>query len=317
MLAMEPILHCMPHKDEDFEHNGLFTEMCPQANTLRKSYSVMAAMATVIYFMLTIDLSVFSTRISAFVLVIFRVLSEAGLFLLGLVSVMFTFSCAVSALDHKHSDFDGIITAAVSMMEITFKMYDTTRYDGMNQEASLLIAVVIYIIITVIFFSNLLISQLNCAYQSTYQDMVGYARLDRGKVVKEAMAFASHQRWQKFLASLRLDERCEFGEGDIGLPGGIQVFEPGSANITTVEMIRRFGGSTSPLAQWPEEDVLGEDVDDRMERMEKLLDKAMKRMSSSRGSKKKNGQTSSGQNSSSIVVTSSSESDHDASDGHE
>ncbi|CAK0894235.1 unnamed protein product [Prorocentrum cordatum] len=202
------------------------------------------------------------------------------------------------------------------MMEITFRMYDTTRYDGMNQETSLLIAVVLYIIVTVVFFSNLLIAQLNCAYQSTYQDMVGYARLNRGKVVTEAMTFASDQRWQKFLASLRLEERCEFGEGDIGLAGGIQVFEPANANITTVDMIRRFGGSTSPLAQWPEDDVLGEDEDDRMERMEKLIDKAMKRMTSSRGGKKKNG-GSSGQNSSSMGQTVSSESDHEVSDSHD
>jgi len=319
MLALEPIIHCMPHMDEDFEHSGLFTEMCPQADTLRKPYSVMAAIATIMYFTLTIDLSVFSTRVSAFVLVIFRVLSEVGLFLLGLVSVVLAFSCAISALDHTHSDFEGITTVAVSMMEITFRMYDTTRYDGMNQEASLLIAIVAYIVVTVIFFSNLLVAQLNCAYQSTYQDMVGYARLNRGKVVTDAMYFASDVRWQKFLASLRLEERCEFGEGDIGLPGGIQVFEASNANITTVDMIRRFGGSTSTLAQWPEEDVLDEDEDDRMERMEKLIDKAVKRMAGSRGGKKrKGGGGSSGPNSSSMGQTgSASESDHGASDDHE
>merc|ERR1719277_1170504 len=128
------------------------------------------------------------------------------------------------------------------------------------------------------------------------------------------MAFVSEQRWVKFLASLRLEERCEFGEGDIGLAGGIQVLEAANANITTVDMIRRFGGSTSPLAQWPEEDVLGEDEDDRMERMEKLIDKAMKRMTSSKGGKKKGG-ASSGQNSSSMGQTVSSESDeHNDSD---
>merc|ERR1719277_65579 len=201
------------------------------------------------------------------------------------------------------------------MMEITFHMYDTSRYEGMKQEQAVLVAVILYIITTVVFFSNLLIAQLNCAYQSTYQDMVGYARLNRGKVVTEAMSFASDLRWQKFLVSLRLDERCEFGEGDIGLAGGIQVLEAANANIPTVDMIRRFGGSTSPLAQWPEEDVLGEDEDDRMERMEKLLDKAMKRMTSSKGGKKKGG-ASSGQNSSSMGQTVSSESDehNDSSD---
>merc|ERR1719277_2371855 len=97
------------------------------------------------------------------------------------------------------------------------------------------------------------------------------------------MAFVSEQRWVKFLGSLRLDERVEFGEGDIGLAGGIQVLEPASLNITTVDMIRRFGGSTSPAAQWPEEDNTGDDEEDRFERLEKLIEKAMKRMTSSKG----------------------------------
>merc|ERR1712194_489678 len=139
---------------------------------------------------------------------------------------------------------------------------------------------------TVVFLSNLLIAQLNCSYQSTYQDMVGFARLNRGKIVTEAMMSVSNKRWVKFISALNLEEACEFGEGDIGLPGGIQVLEAAAANITTVDMIRRFGGSTSPAAQWPEEDQAGDDEEDRFERMERLIEKAMKRLTSSRGGKK-------------------------------
>merc|ERR1719453_776916 len=96
-------------------------------------------------------------------------------------------------------------------------------------------------------------------------------------------------RWDRFIGALRLDDRVEFGEGDIGLAGGIQVFEPASANITTVDMIRRFGGSTSPLAQWPEEDTAGDDEDDKFERLEKLIEKAMKRMTTTKSGKKGGG----------------------------
>ena len=39
--------------------------------------------------------------------------------------------------------------------------------------------------VTVIFLLNLLIAQLNCSYATTYQDMLGYARLNRGKIVTE------------------------------------------------------------------------------------------------------------------------------------
>jgi len=87
--------------------------------------------------------------------------------------------------------------------------------------------------------------------------------------------------------SLKLEDRVEFGEGDLGLAGGIQVFEPASANITTVDMIRRFGGSTSPLAQWPAEENAGDDEEDRFEKLEKLIEKAMKRMTGSKGAGKK------------------------------
>mmetsp|Transcript_58772 Transcript_58772/g.166836 ORF Transcript_58772/g.166836 Transcript_58772/m.166836 type:complete len:126 (+) Transcript_58772:3-380(+) len=89
------------------------------------------------------------------------------------------------------------------------------------------------------------------------------------------------RRWDAFCSFLHLDDRVEFGEGDIGLSGGIQVWEPSSANITTVDMIKRFGGSTSPVAQWPEETTEG-DEEDRFDRMERLIEKAMKRMSSSK-----------------------------------
>merc|ERR1719469_736736 len=154
-----------------------------------------------------------------------------------------------------------------------------------------MVAVIAYIIATVVFLLNLLIAQLNCAYQTTYLDMVGYARLNRGKIVCDTMPSVPAWRWQRFLTTLKLDERCEFGEGDLGVTGGIQIWEPAAANVTTVDMIRRFGGSTSTSAQWPEE--VGDDEDDQMDRIEKLVEKAIKRMGST-GEKGKGGKNSAG-----------------------
>mmetsp|Transcript_113666 Transcript_113666/g.362656 ORF Transcript_113666/g.362656 Transcript_113666/m.362656 type:complete len:147 (-) Transcript_113666:62-502(-) len=106
--------------------------------------------------------------------------------------------------------------------------------------------------------------------------MVGYARLNRGKIVTESMPSVAEWRWRTFIDSLCLDMPCEFGEGDIGLPGAVQVLEPSSQHITTVDMIRRFGGSTSPSAQWPEEDLDAEN--DRFTQLEKRLEKAIRRI---------------------------------------
>jgi len=307
MLALEPILRCLYNQDERF------TEMCDEADAIRFPYSNFAMVAMLLYFMLTVDLSVFSTRVSAWVLICFRVLSEVGLFIFGLFFFVATFSCAVSALDHNDPAFSGIHKASLSMLKITLGMYSGEDYHVMEQDAALLCAVFFYVVTTVVFLLNLLIAQLNCAYQSTYQDMVGFARLNRGKIVTDAMPSVPSWRWEKFVGSLRLDERCEFGEGDIGLSGGIQVLEPASANITTVDMIRRFGGSTSTQAQWPEEDQAGDDEEDRFERMEKIIEKAMKRMSTSRRDKKKGGQVgSSGQGSSDPGNNASGGSVHDS-----
>merc|ERR1740121_3509236 len=122
--------------------------------------------------------------------------------------------------------------------------------------------------------------------------MMGYARLNRGKIVTDTMPSVPSARWHKYIATLRLDERVEFGEGDQGVSGGVQVPEPANANITTVDMIRRFGGSTSMAAQWPED--AADDEDDKFERIEKLIEKAMKRMSSGSGGKRRGAGTGTG-----------------------
>jgi len=294
---LEPILHCMGNTE-----GRLFTGKCEGADGIRYAYSVASAAAMLMYFLLLSDLSVFSTRVSAFVLICTRVVSEVVLFLFGLTFFVLAFACAVSALEQDNPDFAGIPSSALQLYKITLGMFSGSNFDVLVEYPALMVAIFAYVVTTVIFMLNLLIAQLNCAYQATYQDMLGFARLNRGKIVTETMPSVAKNRWDRFVRNLRLDERVEFGEGDIGLSGGIQVWEPASANITTVDMIRRFGGSTSPAAQWPEEENAGDDEEDRFDRMEKLIEKAMKRMSSGGGGGKKSGAGSStGQGSTSGV----------------
>merc|ERR1711988_2034071 len=125
------------------------------------------------------------------------------------------------------------------------------------------------------------------------------------------MSAVGERRWRSFVDSLRFEDRCEFGEGDIGLAGGIQVREPANANVTTVDMIRRFGGSTSVNAQWPEEENQGDDEEDRFERMEKIIAKGLKKMGAGGGGGNRKGKAE-GQNSGSL--TGSGAADNDDSD---
>lgn len=277
MFAIEPIMFCLKNHDGDFVGAGLFTQMCPDGASTRFAYSLFSMAAMALYFFLLLELSIFSTKISAFVLVVFRVLSEVGLFLFAFGFVVLTFACATSALQQGNEDFTDIATSSLSLKLIAFRMYSDKAYKELEKDSALLLAIISFVVITCIFLANVLVAQLNSAYMATYEDNLGYARLNRGIRVIEAMPSVSKKRWELFLTALDLETRIEFGIGDVGLSGGIQVLETAAANVTTVDTIKRFGGSTSPLAQWPltqEEEEEGRGVFDRIE---SKLNKAVKR----------------------------------------
>jgi hypothetical protein len=283
MLCVEPILHCLPHSEGDFEGAGLFTQTCPQAEDVIDSFSVFSVLAVLLNFGLILDLTVFSTRVSALLLASIRVLSEMALFLIGFGFCTITFASAACALHQNNPDFNGITVAGMSFVRIALGMYsNAAHYDDLMEDPALFLVVVLYIIVTLVFLFNLLIAQLNCAYLASFEDMVGYARLNRGKFIVEAMTDIAEKRWWQFVDSLNFEQKCEFGEGDIGLAGAIQTVEPAGANPTSEDTIRRFGGSTSPAAQWPEEKDAADDEADRLERMEKRLAKAIKRLGGGR-----------------------------------
>eukprot|EP00435_Cladocopium_sp_Y103_P061576 s587_g23.t1 len=106
----------------------------------------------------------------------------------------------------------------------------------------------------------------NCSYDYVYGDMLGFARLARASLIVDAMVACPPQRFAKFVASLRFDQLLEFDEGDVGLGGGIQIKEPGNLNPTSDDIIQRYGGTSSPEMQWPEEEK-----EDRYTRIKNLI----------------------------------------------
>merc|ERR1719343_599648 len=106
MLFFEPILHCIADRQPGAEID--FSEICSASKSVSFPYSVFSTMAMLLYFSLLIDLSVFSTRISAFALVCFRVLSEVFLFLFGLLFLVIGFAAAISSLDQNLTSFKDI-----------------------------------------------------------------------------------------------------------------------------------------------------------------------------------------------------------------
>merc|ERR1711972_1114258 len=268
---------------------GQFTELCGAAKDIRVfPYSVFSMLSMILYYILLVDLAVFNNRVSAFVLVCGRMIGEVSLFLLALFMFLLTFASAFACLEQQEKEFHGIHHGGLALLEMVLRMFKAETYIVMEREPIILAGICFFLIVAVVFLLNMLVAQLTCAYDAVYSDMVGYARLKRIKIIVESMPQVSEKRWQGFIQSLRLEQRIEFNEGDIGLSGGIQVLEPASAHPTTVDMIKRFGGSTSPSIAWPEEENNDDDAD-KFERLETLVKRTMERLNKTGGGGKKKG----------------------------
>jgi len=288
MLSFEPVIRCLSEETVD-----QFTDICEGTTDIKFfPYSVMAMVAMVIFFVLAIDLAVFNNKISAFVLVCMRMIQEVVLYLIAIMAAILMTSSALSCLNQPIAEFKYIHQGFLSLWELNLGLLSVRTYKEIRSESTMvLFGAWCFMIICIVFLINMLIAQLVCAYDAIYADMVGYARLKRIRIVVECMPKVSVKRWGRFVASLGFEKRIEFNEGDVGLANGVAQLEPARQNPTTVDMIKRFGGSTSPSIQWPAEESAGDDDSDKFERLETMMKRIMERIAKldSGGGKKKKG----------------------------
>lgn len=270
MVWQEPMFYCVGEDEWP-------TSQCESAEEVRFRYEVCSMLAMAIHWVLLIDLTIFSTELSAFVLVCNNVLSEVSRFLLALLFLLLTFGSAISVLPTDHDEYRDVQNAVLTLLAINVGFYEK-HYAELQREPVLMAAVFLFSFISVIVLLNLLIAQLNCSYEAVYRDMLGYARLQRAQVVVERISSCSKLRWTSFVKSLDFEKRLEFNEGDVGLAGGIQILELASLHPVVVDSIRRYGGSSSPNEQWPE-DV---EEEDKLEKLERMVKKTMSKVSKSR-----------------------------------
>jgi len=210
-----------------------------------------------------------STKLSAFVLVCQYVCSEVARFLVALTSLVLTFASMISVLTTTHEEFTSLPTAAVSLLAFVLNIHEADYRDYMD-EPVLLVTILIFVVLAAIILLNLLIAQLNRAYEHVYHDMVGFARMKRSRLIVDMLGTCSEYRWKKFVSTLRLDQHLEFTEGDIGVPGGLPVNEPANACAVEEDQIQRFGGSCAPELPWP--DHTSHVERDQAERMQSILE---------------------------------------------
>lgn len=249
MCASEPMFYCAP----DIMTTGP-SETCEAANAVMPLYILFSMGAMVLHWLLVINLSVFATKLAAFVLVCREVLSEVGKFMVAIIFILITFGSAIATLRHEVAEFRTLPKAANCLFATTVGIYEGDYREMMHQPA-LLAPVLLFITVSAILLINLLIAQLNCSYDYVYGDMLGFARLARASLIVDSMAACPPARFSRFVAGLRFEQLLEFDEGDVGLGGGIQIREPANLNPTSDDIILRFGGTSSPDMQWPEEEL--------------------------------------------------------------
>ncbi|CAJ1371316.1 unnamed protein product [Effrenium voratum] len=285
MCTYEPMYQCLVSVPKDWP-----TMDCEDAEDIRWTYSALGLLAMAVHWSLMVDLAVFSTGLSAFVLVCAQVLSEIGRFLVALIFLLLTFGSAISVLEHPYFEMRDIPNSVLCLFSITILLYEDD-YRTLMEEPALLTAVLLFVLASSILLMNLLIAQLNSSYVYIYQDMVGFARLNRAQKIVEALANVNKQHWSTFVSSLCFDQPLEFNQGDVGVAGGIQITEPASEHLVLKDSILRFGGSCSMELEWPEEAKKSEDLD-KLTKIEKLAKKVLRRVAQ----EARNGRTSKGSN---------------------
>lgn len=274
MFVQEPIFWCGVWTIND-KGPLIFTQICAESRNIRNVYSIVSCFAMLLYWALLMDFTLFSMRISAFVLVCGHVLADVGLFALALVFLVMAFATAISSLKHGIQDFSGVDPWLAGLLQMALGMFPRSDYDQFEREVAVLVSVAVFVAIVSIFLLNLLIAQLSQSYHDVFEDMQGFARLNRAGTTAATLTGIPAKNWNRFLDGLGFEERLEFNEGDVGLAGGIQVTEPANANLVTEDAIRRYGGSTAPTMPWPQEHEEHTE-EDRFDRLERLISKSSK-----------------------------------------
>lgn len=288
MLMYEPFIHCS--YSQVVGGQAYPTEMCPDYMDNAFIYSIFAMCAVGLHWGLMADLAVFSTGLSAFVLVCVHVGSEIGRFMFALMFLLTTFASAITVLEHHYEDMKQFSDTMICLSGITLRLFEDDFRD-LYMDPLLLTAVFGFITASAILLLNLLIAQLNCSYVYIYQNMLGYAKLKRASVNVQTLVYTKPERWENFVNSLGFKTPLEFNEGDVGMAGGIQAMEPQNLAVVASDRILRFGGSCSQDLEWPADNSRSQvdEEEEKLAALERLLHSTLSKMRKEHKSKDRSG----------------------------
>ena len=297
MLLMEPVCHCFGVSQEHMI--ALTCEV--YTLEMQQLYQILSVCGVFLFSMLVLDLATVSIKMSEYKVLCSRAIGQV-LLCLGAVAaciVVFSFSIASMAREVEEvglEDFEDIGGTLQMLIQIAWGLTSMEEMKVIAEKSTFMfMAILLYSVLVYTCFYNLLVAQFCGVYMALSEDIQGHARLERGTIIMETLKGISSSRWKKFMASMSLDRRVDFGEGDIGLAGGIKVFEPALDHPISKDEIERFGGQTDPSLPWPEKES------DEKDHLEKMIQRTIRStLSSALGKKGDDFGTSSSHQSSSM-----------------
>ena len=173
MCASEPMFYCA----YEIPSTGP-SEMCAEGQSIMQVYIILSMAAMVLHWLLVINLSVFATKLAAFVLVIREVFGEVGKFMVAIVFILVTFSSAIASLRHDVAELSTLPKAANCLFATTVGIYEGDYREMLHQPA-LLGAVFMFITVSAILLINLLIAQLSLGYGNSFFFILLYFRMSQ------------------------------------------------------------------------------------------------------------------------------------------
>eukprot|EP00439_Symbiodinium_sp_Y106_P042510 s3805_g5.t1 len=265
MLAVEPVCHCFGTEEDMIELHCVAV-----TPAMEIAYELLSSFGVFLFSLLVLDLATVSIKMSEYKVLCARAVGQVFLCLGAVIACIFIFTFAIAAMSREVDlvgleEFSTTGNIAQLLIQIAWGLTSMEQMKTIAQQSSLLFtAIVLYSILVYTCFYNLLVSQLCGVYMALSEDIQGHARLERGFIIMETLKGINMHRWKRFMTSMSLERRVDFGEGDIGLAGGIKVFEPALEHPISKDQIVRFGGHTDPTLPWPEKD---HDDKDALEKM--------------------------------------------------
>lgn len=285
MMTVEPMFHCMGKPEEHPEHEGLglIQYRCEEwTDEMSLLYEIFVILGVFLYVILILEVGSISVKLSEYRVLCLHAIEQVLLCFGVVLLAIFTFSFAISGMTREvhaisNREWDDVGASLSTLIRLAFGAMDLEGIQEVSKESPLLIIVIVlFMMLVYSFFFNLLVSQFCGVYTSLAADIKGHARLARGEIIIETFKAVKLSRWQKFMASLDLDTRVDFEEGDIGLAGGIKDFEPALAHPVAKDQIIRFGGRTDGHLPWPEKNH--EDEDNMEKMIQRTIQKSLSKM---------------------------------------